>query len=292
MIATRANLPMVELNILGGVSAQDCTLRPFPHLARRPALPSVLYQQLATEFPSAGTIVRDRIDTVGNASARLPAHRVRGNNDVSETWRDFFAFHTSQAYWREIVRVFGPQLRASYPAMEATVGRPLEEWRTGLRRIEDDADIRLDCQFVINTPAKRASSVKTAHVDKGNTILSMLWYFRDPADVSEGGNLELYSWKYKPRVLHPRRTILPSDIERSATIRYEPNMLVGFVNSINAVHGVTVRSPSSLPRRYINFVATTQFNVFEPPRLTRLTRWLHWPEIRRMSARSLEGDKY
>ena len=283
---------MADLGILGAVTAQDWNAVPFPHVLRSPAMPAPLYRQLAAEFPSIDAILHDRVDTLGNVSARLPAHRVRHTAEISETWREFFAFHTSHAFWLEIVSVFGAQFRGLYPKMEAKVGRPLEEWRTGLRRIEDDADVRLDCQFVINTPSDTASSVKTAHVDKSNTLLSMLWYFRDPADRSEGGDLALYAWKHRPRVLHPRRTILFSDIEHSGTVRYAPNTLIAFVNSVNAVHGVTPRAPSPLPRRYINFVATTQFDVFAMPRLNRLERLLHRRQMERMEVRALQGDKY
>lgn len=283
---------MMEISILGTASPQDCVALPFPHLMQCPALSWPLYRQLAAEFPSTEVILRGRVDNIGNVSARLPAHLVRGNAEVFGAWREFFAFHTSRAFWLEIVKIFGNQLRASYPELEATVGRPLEEWRTGLRRIEDDADVRLDCQFVINTPSDTASSVKTAHVDKSNTIVSMLWYFRDPADFSAGGNLELYAWKHRPRVLYPRRTILPSDLVCSRTIDYAPNTLVAFANSVNAVHGVTVRSPSSLPRRYINFVATTQFDVFAMARLSRFARLIHPRQIQRMEVRALQGDKY
>ena len=116
--------------------------------------------------------------------------------------------------------------------------------------------------------------------------------FRDPADRSEGGDLALYAWKHRPRVLHPRRTILFSDIEHSGTVRYAPNTLIAFVNSVNAVHGVTPRAPSPLPRRYINFVATTQFDVFAMPRLNRLERLLHRRQMERMEVRALQGDKY
>jgi hypothetical protein len=288
----RKHFPMAELSILGTVAAQDWIALPFPHLLRSPAIPSPLYRRLAAEFPSIDAILHDRVDTWGNVSARLPAHKVRGNAEVSETWREFFAFHTSHAFWREIVTVFGAQFRTLYPEMEAKVGRPLEEWRTGLRRVEDDTDVRLDCQFVINTPGDTASSVKTAHVDKNNTLFSMLWYFRDPADRGEGGDLALYAWKRRPRVLHPRRTVLFSDIKHHGTVRYAPNTLVAFVNSMNAVHGVTVRAPSPLPRRYINLVATTPFNVFAMRRLSRLERLIHRRQMGRMEIRALQGDKY
>ncbi|HVO03514.1 MAG TPA: 2OG-Fe(II) oxygenase [Candidatus Cybelea sp.] len=281
-----------DFNILGGASAADLAPVPFPHLVRSPALPSELYQQLAAEFAPLSAILGDRVDKMGNVAARLPAFKVKDNPAISEAWRAFFAFHTSQAFWLEIVRVFGAEFRTRHPAMEAQVGRKLEEWNVGLRRIEDEADVRLDCQFVVNTPAERASSVKTAHIDKSNTIFSMLWYFRDPEDDSTGGDLELFAWKRAPRFLLPRRTILPRDLDKRGVVRYAPNTMVAFANSTDAVHGVTVRSPTRIPRRYINFVATTRFKVFATPELTRMERFLHWPQMRRMEVRALQGDQY
>jgi len=72
------------------------------------------------------------------------------------------------------------------PGIEASAGRPLEQWIAAPRGTREAADVRLDCQFVINTPAHRSLG-ETQHVDKRDTILAMLLYFRDPADRSLGG---------------------------------------------------------------------------------------------------------
>jgi len=40
---------------------------------------------------------------------------VVGNESIAPVWRDFFAFHTSQAFWNDIVRVFGAAIRDACP---------------------------------------------------------------------------------------------------------------------------------------------------------------------------------
>jgi len=285
-----------SMSILGSSAPEDINSDPFSHLVRQGCLPADTYQDLAGSFPSAEVILGGREARLVNAAARLPAFKVFDNTAIAPAWRDFFAFHTSDAFWKDIVRVFGPALRATHPDLERTAGKELEAWRAGPRGASGDFDVQLDCQFVVNTPwpAGRAakaghpkSSVKTAHVDKRDTILSALLYFRDPKDMGVGGDLEFYEWNREPRFLKPR-VILPSDIELRGQVSYAANTLAAFVNSARAAHGVTPRAPSPLPRRYVNFIAEVPFPLFETTMLGRIRRLLHW----RLGSRDIGGDRY
>ncbi|HVM84123.1 MAG TPA: 2OG-Fe(II) oxygenase [Candidatus Binatia bacterium] len=285
---------MSRTNILGSAGPDGVNAEPFAHLVHGPVLPAELYAELASAFPDQAMILGDRRGKE-NASARLPAFMVAEDRRIPQLWQEFFAFHTSAEFWREIVRVFGPALRRTFPGMEQQAGRPMEQWKAGARRDrkeKDDLDLRLDCQFVINTPARQlTASVKTQHVDKLTTILSMLYYFRDPEDRSEGGDLEMYSWKHTPRFL-PHRMVLPRDLALTRVVRYAPNTLVAFVNSEQSVHGVSPRGASSLPRRYVNFIVEIPFKAFATPKLGIAERVMHWPETRRLSMRDIGGDRY
>lgn len=283
---------MTEMNVLNAVTPRSLNLDPYPHLVRSPALPESLYAGLEAEFPDARTILGGRTDPAGNSAARLPAFKVAENAEVSAGWREFFAFHTSTQFWGEIARIFGGALRDAFPGIEDQAGRPLEEWRAGPRGLADDGEIRLDCQFVINTPSTRPSSVKTQHVDKRTTILSMLLYLRDPRDRAEGGDLELYAWRREPRFLPFQRMILPRDLELKRVVKYAPNTLVAFVNSAWAPHGVSPRGAAQLPRRYINFIAETPFKAFRTPEIGWTERVIYWPQIRRLGLRSVGDDRY
>lgn len=287
-----------KISILAGSRSDDVQGDPFSHLARTGCLPTGVYHDLAASFPSTDVILGGRRARLVNAAARLPAFKVVDNAAIAPMWRDFFAFHTSDGFWNDIVRVFGPALRATHPDLERQAGKALEDWRAGPRGAASEFDVQLDCQFVFNTAwpvgkmgSPRQFSVKTAHVDKRDTILSALLYFRDPDDRGGGGDLELYAWNREPRFLKPR-VILPSDIELRGQVPYAANTLVAFVNSPKAAHGVTPRAPSPLPRRYVNFIAEVPFAVFETTmsgRMRQLLCWLRWPQL---GSRDIGGDRY
>lgn len=289
-----------RVSILATSRPEHIASDPFAHLVRLECLPIEQYRELAASFPSPDIILGERQARMVNAAARLPAFKVLDNPAIAPAWREFFAFHTSDGFWQEIVRVFGAAIRTTHPNLEHRVGRPLEAWRAGPRGLADDVDIQLDCQFVINTPWPRGTAtragraqppVKTAHVDRFSTVLSALFYFRDPEDESEGGDLNFYRWNREPRFFK-QRMILPRDIEFRHTTAYAANTLVAFVNSPQAAHGVTPRAPSLLPRRYINFIAEAPFRVFEANMVGPVQRLLYWPLRRRLGSRDVGGDRY
>ena len=288
-------------SILDRASAQDVLSQPFSHLIAGDALPADAYHALAARFPTTETVLNGRPFS-GNAAARIPAAKVLGNPAVAPEWRSFFELHTSQRFWSDIVRVFGAALRACHPDLERKAGKNLEAWRAGPRRGKDDRDgldVRLDCQFVINTPwpadgageGVNPPSVKTPHVDKRDTILSALLYFRDPEDDRPGGDLELYSWTRPPRFLG-HRMVMAEDLELRKQVPYSANTLIAFVNCAQAAHGVTPRAAARLPRRYINFIVETPFRAFEVRKLGLVERLFYWQRMRSVSRREAAGDRY
>lgn len=281
----------ISSSLLASTSAAEVIREPFAHFVSKAALAPDLYRQLDASFPSAETILGGRTATIENAAARLPAFKVLDNPAIAPEWRDFFKIHTSTIFWQDIVRVFGGSLRETFPTLEERVGRRLEAFRIGVRGAEREADLRLECQFVINTPGTRTSSVKTPHVDKRQTLFAALYYFRDPEDASSGGDLEFYRWLRQPRFLR-YRMILPQDVAPIGSVPYGPNTLACFVNSAQSVHGVTPRGPSTRPRRYINFIAELPFKAFQTRSMSIPARLRHWPQIRQISRRSVGADRY
>jgi hypothetical protein len=125
----------------------------------------------------------------------------------------------------------------------------------------------------MNTPVTKRSSVKTPHVDKYDKIFSALFYMRAHDDRTTGGDLDLYRWRRAPRFLKHR--VLPDDVEHMKTIAYAPNTYVAFVNSPQSVHGVSPRDVTTVPRRYINFIAEVPVRAFEPRQANLWHRWRH-----------------
>ncbi|MEO6027314.1 MAG: 2OG-Fe(II) oxygenase [Candidatus Binatia bacterium] len=246
---------------------------PFAHLTRAAALPAADYAMLAEEFPSLGMLAAHAAALDSNQAVRMNAAQALGRTDIAATWQRFFELHTSGEYWLDVVRVFGESMRAAFPRLEARIGRRLEDWRVAHRGSDAPADVRLDCQFVMNTPVTKRSSVKTPHVDKYDKIFSALFYMRPLDDPTVGGDLALYRWRRAPRFVKHRT--LPGDVEHAKTIAYAPNTYVAFVNSPASVHGVSPRDVTRVPRRYINFIAEVPVPAFEPTQASRWQRWRH-----------------
>ena len=280
MVTAAAHVPET-LNMLRGITSTDIAVHPFAHVVRQNALSPQVYETLENEFPSMTQMLGGRSNFGSNEAIRLSVRQILGSNQISSNWRDFFAFHTSPDYWREIVRVFAAYLRQEFPHLEERVGRRFEDWRAVPRGYSGDAEVRLDCQFVMNTPVVAVSSVKTPHVDLCDKILSSLYYFRSSQDKVSGGDLDLYAWRRKPRFVKHRT--LQQDIDLSQTVPYAANTFVSFVNSEKSVHGVSPRGITTIPRRYINFIAELPIHAFDPKQVSRWRKLL-LPKDMRLSA--------
>jgi hypothetical protein len=264
--------------MLSDVRPEDIVVDPYPHYVRRDAIAPETFQQLAEEFPSLETILGGRSSVGDNVAVRMPAKQVLDDPRISPAWREFFAYHTSADYWRDIIRLFGDHIRREFPDLETASGRRLEDWRVKPRGFDGAAEVRLDCQFVVNTPVAQLSSVKTAHVDICDKIFSALFYFRDGKDDSTGGDFDIYRWKRAPRFIKHRS--LNRDVELVKTVRYAANTYLCFVNSARAVHGVSPRGITRIPRRYINFIAELPQHAFEPKQLGFLDKLRYLNEAR------------
>lgn len=274
-------------HMLEDVRLDQIVADPYPHHVRQNAVAPDTYQQLEEDFPSLSAILGGRSDVGSNVAVRMTVKQVLGDRRISPLWREFFEYHTSSEYWRHVTRLFGDHFRRTFPELEQRVGRKFEDWRVVPRGFSGEADIRLDCQFVMNTPVTReVSSVKTPHVDLCDKIFSALFYFRDPRDAVAGGDLDIYSWKRNPRFIKHRS--IERDVTLVKTVPYAANTYLCFLNSQNAVHGVSPRGLTEVPRRYINFIAELPIHAFEPKQLNRLQRLFFANEVREAA----QDDKY
>ena len=286
MLMLAATVEQRAPHLLESVAADQVVTEPYTHHARQNAVPAEVYRQLEAEFPRLEAILNGRNETGSNVAVRLTVKQVLGDRRISPLWREFFEYHTSGDYWRHVTRLFGDHLRREFPGLEERVGRRFEDWRVVPRGFAGDADIRLDFQFVMNTPVSEVTSVKTPHVDLCDKIFSALFYFRDTADQVDGGDFDLYRWKREPRFIKHRS--MDRDVELVKTLRYTANSYACFVNSARAVHGVSPRGITTIPRRYINFIAELPFKAFEPKQLNRLQRMWYANDVRE----AVQDDKY
>ncbi|WP_341676584.1 2OG-Fe(II) oxygenase [Niveibacterium sp. SC-1] len=279
-----------RLSILSNAARSDLVLDPYPHLLIENALDPQVFAQLAAHFPE-DDIVRD-----GRPEAErwfdYPACKVLHDTAIAPIWQDFFRYHTSEAFFRELVALAGDALRRLNPDLEARIGRPLEGFRVGMRpggredTLAPGADVSMECQFYVNY-TRQLRAVRGPHVDRPSELFAALLYFRDPADESEGGDLEiceaqapLYPDSHSVKIAELPAEIAPAAVRTIKSARYRANTLVLFLNSPRSVHAVSPRTPSPLTRRHINFCCDVPFDLFSyrlPPKLALKNRLNQMP---------------
>jgi hypothetical protein len=244
-------------SILHKVTRADVVPRPFPHVVVDGALEEDLYAQLSSTFPPPEAIVDGR-RVQNNAPYRMPAARLLSDPRVADGWKEFARYHTSAAFFREVLSIFGDSIQELHPTLLS-----LDEARTSIRGAEPFADVALDCQPCWGAPVTRASSSDPCHVDRPVTLFAGLLYCRLPGDDTAGGDLELYRFRGWERRYDATRHVDASLVEPVRRIPYAANRLVFFLQSPHSLHGVTVRAVTPWPRLHVNFLAEMQRNVFE-----------------------------
>jgi hypothetical protein len=259
---------MSKISILQNFRSSDLQTKPFTYFSIDRAVPDSLYEELSRTYPSIETIFdncfrnKDK-EMAQNARYDLASAEVYETPDLPiGAWRDFIYYHTSQEFLDEVLDKFGDSIRATYPALMAAMERqaPGGKPRAGVRRHSDTAgecELALDCQVGINSPVTvEGTSVIGPHLDSPKELYAGLFYLRHQEDVAAGGDLVVYEWK-DPQIRNfvEKRHIDPSLVVERGTIPYGPNRFVWFLNSVEAVHGVTMRQRSPLPRRLCNIIA-------------------------------------
>ena len=259
---------MSKISILQNFRSSLLQREPFTYFSIDRALPDSLYEELSRAYPSIETIFeyshrkKDK-EMAQNTRYDLSSAEVYETPDLPiGAWRDFVYYHTSQEFLDEVLDKLGDSIRATYPALMAAMERkaPGGKPRAGVRRHSDTAgecELALDCQVGINSPVTvEGTSVIGPHLDNPTELYAGLFYLRHPEDVASGGDLIVYEWKDRQnRGFVEKRYIDPSLVVERGTIPYGPNRFVWFLNTVEAVHGVTMRQRSPQPRRLCNIIA-------------------------------------
>ena len=224
---------------------------PFPHLVIENALPVAVLEQLLRSPPAleqGASRPATRLALSGQLLTRL--------DFIDPAWADFAARHMTPAITHGVARLFQDHWPAHLKALDLANARfdPLSLSDPG-----PDTDILYDARLVVITPnPDQPAAHRAAHLDGSNRIFSALFYLRDPADDSNGGGLTLYRFTGdRPTRAEDMDTLPPDAVEAVVTIPNVANTLVVFPNRPDAIHGAEIRSPSSLPRRYIFMTAET-----------------------------------
>ena len=250
-------------SVLGRARQIGITAEPFPHVVIPDALEPGYYEELASEFPAAEIILNGR-EPESARNLRYAASDILNDIRISDRWREFVRYHVSQDFFKEVHSLFGSHIRTLHPRLEQSVTRKMSDWNSSVRFREPCRDIALECQFAYAAPAAQRSRIIGPHVDREVALFAGLFYMRDDADDSEGGDLELYRFTDgRPEFEEGSRRVPDDRVTRFRSIRYAKNTLVFFLHSSNSLHGVSPRSVTTFPRRHINFVGELTTKVFD-----------------------------
>lgn len=250
-------------SLLSKAKKIDVSAEPFPHLIIHEPLEAELCSQLIAEYPTVKTITKG-LKYSSNQRFSYSAWDILGTGTTSPLWEELVRVHTSQDFLREVIALFAGAIRQTYPELEGQLGA-LESLKAGIRHRDDfsTAEVLLDAQICLNTPVRRASSVRGPHVDHPNKLFAGLYYLRHPEDTSTGGDLELYRFTGRRDCFVAAEVAHLEAVEVVKTVKYERNVLVIFLNSIEALHGVTVRSKTPSPRYLFNLVGEVSQPLFD-----------------------------
>jgi hypothetical protein len=251
-------------SILHKATAAAVEHDPFPHVVIDDALEPDLYAALGASFPSWKSFVADG-KTQNNCNYRISSTELLTVGRHASAWRELATLHTSTEFFRDVIDVFGDAIRTIHPTLEEQIGKRLEDAATNVRYSEPLSDFAMDCQITWTSPVRRRSSSAPCHVDRDVALYAGMLYMRPADDHVDGGDLELYRFRPGQRRYNPDRSVDPRRVETIKRIGYAANRLVFFIHSPDAVHGVTQRSPTPLPRLHVNFIAEAREKIFSLP---------------------------
>ncbi len=292
----------MAISVLDNARREHIRLDPYPHLVIENALPQEYFERLLACYPDVATVAGGG-ELENNKLYIRSAEDVIGDPTFDPLWDAFFRHHCSADYYGQVLELWGEVLDKVYPDIVADFGKPLKDFTVGTRHVggkhnadNQDRDIQMDCQFSVNSEVREVSSVRGPHVDSRYKLFNTLLYFRLPEDDSAGGEFELYRYKAgryhydSPRPFDFREVNrlglrklekIPFDVvEKVKSVPYRSNTLVMLLNTPYSIHGVSDRSVTALPRRYVNFLVESYvgrnggFFAMRPPRWRAAARRL------------------
>jgi hypothetical protein len=245
-------------SVLHRASRAAIARQPFPHLVIDQALEPEVYEELVRTFPSPEVLIAGR-PLQNNANYHTPARELLAREVFAPVWRELAAVHTAPAFFAEAVALFGEVIRELHPHLA------LHDVHTAVRgpKGSPPPPCALDCQIAWTSPVTAPSTSSRCHVDREVALYGGLLYMRPPDDNVPGGDLALYRFRGAERAYDEQRFVDARLIEPVRIIPYAANRLVFFVHSPVALHGVTARAVTPLPRLHVNFLAELPSKVFD-----------------------------
>jgi hypothetical protein len=268
-----------NLSLFQKLTKDDVIASPFPHIVLNHALPDLLHEQLRHDFPALENLGVN--STLNNHRYSIKAKDLPSAAAIKSIWRDFISYHSSRAFFNDVIRVFGESICSLYPR-EFPRSDTLLKLPVSLRDLTalPERGFALDAQVSGNTPAETPGIPRGIHNDAPNALWAGLYYLRAPNDNSTGGDLQIWKWKnslnYRKKSSVYKEDVDRRHVELLKTIPYESNTLVFFINSLDSLHSVTEREATKHSRQFVNLVCDRKAPFFDlkPYTHTRVTRFI------------------
>jgi hypothetical protein len=263
-------LKSYKFSLLRNATSSNIETQPFPHIVINNALPHSLAQSLTASFPLSEFKLGQN-----NKRFDISVSQLDNLNSISDEWRRFIYFHSSKYFFSQILQLFKDHLPQKNELSNIVNNKKIS---VGRRKVDsfESSDILMDAQISINSPVIKKSSVRKIHVDHPNKIFSGLFYLRMPKDESGGGDLQLCSWKsnysLKQKLKFYKEGVAEKHINVDKVIKYQSNVCVLFLNSIDALHGVTPRHVTDQTRTFVNLVGEVPFDLYKKD--SNFTKWV------------------
>ena len=246
----------MNLSVLQNFKPEHFKMEPFPHIHIPQVLPWSLYKELEETYPEDLMLIGG---THGFDTKRYQ-QKDFDYSRITALWKAFSDYHTSKDFKDEVIKAFQEAINKHYKELYIKYARADVKGRYEIGNVNA---IKMEMQFVIN--AIDAKFIRTPHVDQARELFAFLFYFKKFDDKGDDGGLNLYKKKTKGqwRRTGSNREANMEDIEVVGTIPYAKNTIVGFLNTVNSIHGVTPRENATTIRRYINIDAHVPDKLFK-----------------------------
>jgi hypothetical protein len=276
------------MSLLQSSTPDQVVAEPFPHLVIEEALPLQACRELVRAFPPFDEYFGDsRLGS--NVKQHLHAQRALADPRIASIWKALIDSHLRPEFVADVMRLFGPSIRAVYPDFDARYG-PLETLRVGRRGQGDfhDFEMRLDAELTVHAPVQGAPSLERGpHLKLRHKLFFGILLLRAEEDQTQGGDMELFSLRPGIRPEYgPRQVIDESLVKLERCIPYRAGTFVMCLNTPWAVQNFSLRWPGNSPLQYLVIHGDVREPLYEiplradaqPPVLRRwsrgLRRWL------------------
>lgn len=247
------------MNILKNFKKENYHSNPFPFFTISNAFTEKEYNMLEADYKVISNHLKVNKKYCENNVRLQISSKDFLNNELlkSTSWYDFIIFHNSKEFILNLFDIFYEDIIKFYPNLEKILNKKDNQNFNNIRT-EDNLykyEFVSDVQPGINTPVFKKSSVRGPHVDNPVELIGGLFYLREKADISEGGDLIIHDTNDNKIYFEGKAEVENQEaLKPILKIPYSANNCVFFLNTIKSVHSITERSITCSNRNLTNII--------------------------------------